>query len=332
MLPRARGPRRAGPRAESACIAQARQLAVSENAGLLFHPSGSVVQARARPALRRPPAGRRTHQHALRAGQGACLGSVSRGALDSARAAGRGGGGGGGGGAVHRAPGAARPAGPGSTIARHGYIARRTHPRAGTRPGCPRPGAASAPARHAAPRARSQPPCSAPIAAGAASAVRAAGARPAHGRAAAPRPAPRMQRSCGTRDGGGARSRCWTWQRASCGACCGATWTPSAASATTPACRRARARRSARAPQPRPSRARRALTVCPHVRSSAGMRAAGMSAGRTPALVLLPMAACLRSAPLCASRCLRPWAVQGPRAAGAGPPEGPMWPNYGVLP
>jgi len=98
MLPRARGPRRAGPRAESACIAQARQLAVSENAGLLFHPSGSVVQARARPALRRPPAGRRTHQHALRAGQGACLGSVSRGALDSARAAGRGGGGGGGGG------------------------------------------------------------------------------------------------------------------------------------------------------------------------------------------------------------------------------------------
>jgi len=108
MLPRARGPRRAGPRAESACIAQARQLAVSENAGLLFHPSGSVVQARARPALRRPPAGRRTHQHALRAGQGACLGSVSRGALDSARAAGRGGGGGvGGWGGAPRARGCA---------------------------------------------------------------------------------------------------------------------------------------------------------------------------------------------------------------------------------
>ena len=54
MLRRARGPRRAGPRAERACAAQARQLAVSENAGLLFHPSGSVVQAR--PPGSAPPA------------------------------------------------------------------------------------------------------------------------------------------------------------------------------------------------------------------------------------------------------------------------------------
>jgi len=278
--------------------AQARQLAVSENAGLLFHPSGSVVQARARPAPRRAP------RRAPRAGQGRppqrerrCAGQRAR-----CRAGGCG---------APRAGGSARPAGPSRAVARRGCTAGCAHMRAGASPGYPGSSAARAAARHAptarAPRPGRQRP-------------RVPGAPGVPGpRARARRravPGPGMQRSRGAREGGGARRRCWTWQRASCGVCCGATWTPSAASATTPACRRVRACRTAAARSPAPPEDL-------HAQSSASVRHGDVPAGRTLALVLPLKAACLCSAPLCASRCLRPWAVQGPGAAGAGPPRGP---------